>query len=146
MHTMGRNSSRPWTELSGETNWKDMLDRLDEDLRTYLIHYGERVQAIGDAFNGRKESEGYGLPRYLMDELFHKVGLETASNPFRYEVTRYFHVPMHKTILQQPDRMIDSYSDAYFAELLGKSVNELWEDYQLEYGTPGPAPAQTFGY
>lgn len=49
-------------------------------------------------------------------------------------------------VLDLNARMIDSYSDAYFAELLGKSVNELWEDYQLEYGTPGPAPAQTFGY
>ncbi|KAI6705369.1 hypothetical protein NL676_008331 [Syzygium grande] len=104
MHTMGRNSSRPWTELSGETNWKDMLYPLYEDRRMYLIHYGDRVQAIGNEFNGRKESEGYDLPRYPMDKLFHKVGLETASNPFRYEVTRYFYVPMHKTILQQPDR------------------------------------------
>ncbi|XP_030476682.1 uncharacterized protein LOC115693765 [Syzygium oleosum] len=42
--------------------------------------------------------------------------------------------------------MIDSYSDAYFVKLLGKSVNELWEDYKSEYTTPGPAPAQTFGH
>ncbi|KAI6705374.1 hypothetical protein NL676_008336 [Syzygium grande] len=92
---MGGNSSRPWTELSGETNWKDMLDPLDEDLRMYLIHYGERVQAIGDAYNGQTESEGYGLPLFPMDKLFSEVGLETANNPFRYEVTQYFYVPMH---------------------------------------------------
>ncbi|XP_030552366.1 uncharacterized protein LOC115756645 [Rhodamnia argentea] len=53
--------------------------------------------------------------------------------------------------------MIDSYSDAYFVEILGKPVNVLWEYYKfeyatpepaqaLEYGSPGPAPAQTFGY
>ncbi|XP_030442368.2 phospholipase A1-IIgamma-like [Syzygium oleosum] len=89
---MGGNSSRPWTELSGETNWKDMLDPLDEDLRMYLIHYGERVQAIGDVYNGQTESEGYGLPLFPMDKLFSEVGLETANNPFRYEVTQYFYV------------------------------------------------------
>ncbi|XP_039169678.1 phospholipase A1-IIgamma [Eucalyptus grandis] len=71
---MGGGSSRPWTELSGETNWKDMLDPLDEDLRMYLIHYGERVQAIYDAYNAQ------------------------------YEVTRYFYVPSHATFLEQPDR------------------------------------------
>ncbi|XP_056171933.1 phospholipase A1-IIgamma-like isoform X2 [Syzygium oleosum] len=101
---MGGNSSRPWTELSGETNWKDMLDPLDEDLRMYLIHYGERVQAIYDAYNGQTESDGYGLPLFPMDQLFHEVGLETANNPFRYEVTQYFYVPMHETFLLQPDR------------------------------------------
>ncbi|KAF8029573.1 hypothetical protein BT93_E2094 [Corymbia citriodora subsp. variegata] len=90
---MAGNSSRSWTELSGETNWEDMLDPLDEDLRMYLIHYGERVQAIGDAFNGQTESEGYGLSLYPMDQLFSAVGLETANNPFRYEVTRYLYVP-----------------------------------------------------
>ncbi|KAF8029571.1 hypothetical protein BT93_E2092 [Corymbia citriodora subsp. variegata] len=90
---MGDNSSRSWTELSGETNWKNMLDPLDEDLRMCLIHYGERVQAIGDAFNGQKESEGYGLSLYLMDNLFAAVGLETANNLFRYQVIQYLYVP-----------------------------------------------------
>ncbi|XP_048131501.1 uncharacterized protein LOC125314089 [Rhodamnia argentea] len=42
--------------------------------------------------------------------------------------------------------MIDSYSDVYFWELLGKSVDVLWEEYKLFYGSPGPAPAQTIGY
>ncbi|KAI6705371.1 hypothetical protein NL676_008333 [Syzygium grande] len=101
---MGVNSSRPWTELSGETNWKDMLDPLDEDLRMYLIHYGERVQAIYDAYNGQTESEGYGLPLFPMDKLFSEVGLKTDNNPFWYEVTQYFYVPMYETFLLQPDR------------------------------------------
>ncbi|XP_030552363.1 phospholipase A1-IIgamma-like [Rhodamnia argentea] len=90
---MGGHSSRPWTDLSGETYWKDMLDPLDEDLRMYLIHYGERVQAISDGFNGQAESKGYGLPRFPMDMLFQEVGLETVNNPFRYKVTRYFYMP-----------------------------------------------------
>ncbi|KAI6705419.1 hypothetical protein NL676_008381 [Syzygium grande] len=101
---MGGNSSRPWTELSGETNWKDMLDPLDEDLRMYLIHYGERVQAIGDAYNGQTESEGYGLSLFPRNQLFSEVGLKTDNNPFRYDVTQYFYVPMHETFLLQPDR------------------------------------------
>ncbi|KAF8029572.1 hypothetical protein BT93_E2093 [Corymbia citriodora subsp. variegata] len=90
---MAGNSSRSWTELSGETNWEGMLDPLDEDLRMYLIHYGERVQAIGDAFNAQTESDGYGLSLYPMDKLFSEVGLETANNPFRYQVTQYLYVP-----------------------------------------------------
>ncbi|KAI3414825.1 Phospholipase A1 [Psidium guajava] len=96
-------SSRPWTELSGETNWKNMLDPLDEDLRMHLVHYGERVQAISDGFNNQEESEGYGLPRFPMDKLFHEVGLETANNPFRYEVTQYCYVPS-KILDIPPDR------------------------------------------
>ncbi|XP_039169396.1 phospholipase A1-IIgamma-like [Eucalyptus grandis] len=100
---MGDGSSRPWTELSGETNWKDMLDPIDEDLRMYLIHYGERVQAIYDAYNGQEESgDGYGMPLYPMDKLFSEVGLETDNNKFRYEVTRYFYVRSHALV--QPDR------------------------------------------
>ncbi|KAF8029575.1 hypothetical protein BT93_E2096 [Corymbia citriodora subsp. variegata] len=90
---MAGNSSRSWTELSGETNWEDMLDPLDEDLRMYLIHYGERVQAIGDAFNAQTESDGYGLSLYPMDQLFSAVGLETTNNLFRYQVTQYLYVP-----------------------------------------------------
>ncbi|XP_048131498.1 uncharacterized protein LOC115756646 [Rhodamnia argentea] len=46
--------------------------------------------------------------------------------------------------------MINSYSDLYFWELLGKSVDDLWEEYKFFYGSlepaPAPAPAQTFTY
>ncbi|XP_030469665.1 uncharacterized protein LOC115688072 [Syzygium oleosum] len=33
------------------------------------------------------------------------------------------------------------YSDAFFVQLLGKSVYELWDDYKLQYGGNPPAPA-----
>ncbi|KAH9791276.1 Lipase 3 domain-containing protein [Citrus sinensis] len=33
-----------WRVLSGNDNWKDLLDPLDIDLRRYIIHYGERAQ------------------------------------------------------------------------------------------------------
>ncbi|KAI9198705.1 hypothetical protein LWI28_020879 [Acer negundo] len=43
-----------WRELSGENNWEGLLDPLDIDLRRYIIHYGERTAAVGDAYNGDK--------------------------------------------------------------------------------------------
>lgn len=33
-----------WRVLSGNDNWKDLLDPLDIDLRRYIIHYGERAR------------------------------------------------------------------------------------------------------
>ncbi|KAK4858300.1 hypothetical protein QYF36_014140 [Acer negundo] len=39
-----------WRELSGENNWVGLLDPLDIDLRRYIIHYGERTAAVGDAY------------------------------------------------------------------------------------------------
>jgi len=30
--------------------------------------------------------------------------------------------------------MRDSYSDNYFVELLGKTVDQLWSDYKAQYG------------
>jgi hypothetical protein len=31
-------------------------------------------------------------------------------------------------------KMRDSYSDNYFVELLGKTVDQLWSDYKAQYG------------
>ncbi|GLT66590.1 hypothetical protein SLA2020_389470 [Shorea laevis] len=79
-----------WRALSGEEEWKGLLDPLDLDLRRYIIHYGERVQAIYDAFIGDEKSKNCGLPRYAKRHLFSKVGLE-KGNPYKYEVTKYFY-------------------------------------------------------
>ncbi|KAI3439886.1 Phospholipase A1 [Psidium guajava] len=79
-----------WRELSGQNNWKNLLDPLDLDLRRYLIHYGERAQATYDTFNDEVRSKYAGGSRYCPKDLFSKVGLSIA-NPFEYTATKYFY-------------------------------------------------------
>jgi hypothetical protein len=84
------NIATKWRALSGEGDWKGLLDPLDLDLRRYIIHYGERVQAVYDAFIGDEKSKHCGLSRYAKRHLFSKVGLE-QGNPYKYEVTKYIY-------------------------------------------------------
>ncbi|KAI8525573.1 hypothetical protein RHMOL_Rhmol13G0241000 [Rhododendron molle] len=84
------NIAENWQLLSGDQNWKGLLDPLDIDLRRYIIHYGERVQATGDAFNSEKVSKNAGSCRYAKKDLFAKVFLE-QGNPFKYRVTKYLY-------------------------------------------------------
>lgn len=84
---MGANTSRTWPELSGSNDWAGLLDPLDDDLRKYIIHYGEAAQAIGDAFNNEDRSEARGFSRYPMDVFFPSVGLGW----FQYNVTQFFY-------------------------------------------------------
>ncbi|XP_059439936.1 phospholipase A1-IIgamma-like [Corylus avellana] len=84
------NIATNWRALSGEKDWEGLLDPLDLDLRRYIIHYGERVAAVSDAFIGDKESQNCGLSRYAKRHLFSMVGLE-KGNPYDYEVTKYFY-------------------------------------------------------
>lgn len=34
-----------WKLLSGEKKWEGLLDPLDSDLRSYIVHYGTMVEA-----------------------------------------------------------------------------------------------------
>ncbi|KAF4404169.1 hypothetical protein G4B88_014625 [Cannabis sativa] len=86
---MAGNIGKRWRALSGEGEWEGLLDPLDSDLRRYIIHYGERVQAVVDSFIEESKSDNYGLCRYSMGNLFSKVGLESGNNPFKYEVKKY---------------------------------------------------------
>ena len=84
----GNSFAKRWKALSGENEWKDLLDPLDIDLRRYVIHYGERAGAIGDAFISETKSKNCGLSRYPEDGFFGFVGLE-KGNPYKYEVTAF---------------------------------------------------------
>ncbi|KAJ6402168.1 hypothetical protein OIU84_014289 [Salix udensis] len=82
--------AKRWKHLSGEDNWKDLLEPLDYDLRQYLIHYGEMAQATYDSFNSQKASKFAGSSLYAKDEFFSRVHLE-KGNPFKYSVTKFFY-------------------------------------------------------
>ncbi|KAK3206995.1 hypothetical protein Dsin_021041 [Dipteronia sinensis] len=50
----GGGIAQRWRELSGENNWEGLLDPLDIDLCRYIIHYSERIEAVANAYNGRR--------------------------------------------------------------------------------------------
>ncbi|WCJ27167.1 alpha/beta-Hydrolases superfamily protein [Euphorbia peplus] len=80
-----------WKALSGiANNWKGLLDPIDNNLRQYLVHYGERVGAVQDSFNDVEQSDGHGLCRFPLEEFFIRTGLE-LGNPFKYQVIDYFY-------------------------------------------------------
>ncbi|MBA0745566.1 hypothetical protein Gogos_008138 [Gossypium gossypioides] len=87
-----------WRELSGEKEWEGLLEPLDNDLRKLIIHYGERTQAVIDAFIGEKVSRWVGLSRYSMENLFRKVGLE-IGNPYEYKITKFLYARSEIQIL-----------------------------------------------
>ncbi|KAF4355110.1 hypothetical protein G4B88_004322 [Cannabis sativa] len=84
------NIAKRWKVLSGENEWEGLLEPLDLDLRQYVIHYGERAQAIADAFIAETKSKNCGLSRYPTDGFFSHVGLD-KGNPYKYEVTTFFY-------------------------------------------------------
>ncbi|XP_060193421.1 phospholipase A1-II 1-like [Lycium barbarum] len=96
------NMTERWRLLSGSNNWESLLDPLDNDLRRYLIHYGEMAQATRDAFNTNKLSKYAGSCKYSKKNLFSQTGIE-MSNPFKYEVTKYIYAT---SSLQVPEALI----------------------------------------
>ncbi|PRQ18232.1 putative carboxylic ester hydrolase [Rosa chinensis] len=77
-----------WKVLSGEDDWKDLLDPPHIDLRHYIIHCGERAGAV--AVVHEPKSKNYRLPRYLKEHLFSKMGLQ-SGNPYKYVVKEYLY-------------------------------------------------------
>ncbi|KAI3414823.1 Phospholipase A1 [Psidium guajava] len=129
---MGGNSSRPWTELSGETILEGHVGSSGRGSPYVPRTYGERVPSHLRRVQHQEESEGYGLPRFPMDKLFQEVGLETTNNAFRYEVTRYFYVPTKVLNLLpwEPDRSWVGYvavsTDEVTANLGRRDILVAW--------------------
>lgn len=73
---MTREFAKRWRDLSGQNHWKGMLQPLDQDLREYIIHYGEMAQAGYDTFNINTESQFAGASIYSRKDFFAKVTLK----------------------------------------------------------------------
>ncbi|KAF2307540.1 hypothetical protein GH714_029662 [Hevea brasiliensis] len=87
---MANDIATNWKVLSGEKNWEGLLDPIDDNLRRYLIHYGQLTGTVGDAFNDVKLSDAYALCRYPPEVYFTRTGIQ-LGNPFKYQVTDYFY-------------------------------------------------------
>lgn len=85
------NIAKKWRTLSGDTNWKGLLDPPGPDLRSYIIHYGEMAQACYDAFNSVKVSKYAGSSRYSRENLLSKVGISQGRPLNKYRVTKYIY-------------------------------------------------------
>ena len=68
-----RGIAKRWRDLSGQNHWKGLLQPLDQDLRQYLIHYGEMAQAGYDTFNINTQSKFAGSSIYSRKDFFAKV-------------------------------------------------------------------------
>ncbi|KAJ4771045.1 alpha/beta-Hydrolases superfamily protein [Rhynchospora pubera] len=82
------NIAQRWREIHGNSNWQNLLDPIDIDLRRAIINYGELSQAAYDGFNGEYRSPNLGKPRYKRGHLLEKV---QVSMPKAYEVTKYLY-------------------------------------------------------
>ncbi|XP_050941182.1 phospholipase A1-IIgamma isoform X2 [Cucumis melo] len=84
------NIATRWRLLSGEDNWKSLLDPLDVDLRQYILHYGDMAQATYDSFNSNRLSKFAGDSHFSRKNLFSRVGLSIA-NPYKYNITKFLY-------------------------------------------------------
>ncbi|KAH7533865.1 hypothetical protein FEM48_Zijuj04G0177100 [Ziziphus jujuba var. spinosa] len=89
------NIASKWRAMSVGNNWEGLLDPFNNDLRRYIIHYGERAEAAGAAFISEVKSKNVGLPRYPKTSLFSKIGLE-QGNPFKYTVKKYIYASTYR--------------------------------------------------
>ncbi|OIV95898.1 hypothetical protein TanjilG_27002 [Lupinus angustifolius] len=80
--------AKKWKELSGQNQWKGLLDPLNIDLRRYIIHYGEMAQATYDGFNTVRASKYCGSCLFKKSEFFDKVELNHGK---LYTVTKYLY-------------------------------------------------------
>ncbi|KAK8506345.1 hypothetical protein V6N12_034081 [Hibiscus sabdariffa] len=77
---MGSSIASGWRELSGENNWEGLLQPLDPDLRSYIIHYCQMAGAIGDHLSRKiKESDAF------KQEFFSEACL-VKGNPYKRDI------------------------------------------------------------
>ncbi|XP_024990693.1 phospholipase A1-IIgamma-like [Cynara cardunculus var. scolymus] len=86
----GRSFAKKWRKLSGEDKWNSLLRPLDIDLRRYLIHYGERVQANYDTFVVDRKSRYTGASKFSKKQMFSEVGID-KGNPIKYRIVKYIY-------------------------------------------------------
>ncbi|KAI3829292.1 hypothetical protein L1987_03412 [Smallanthus sonchifolius] len=103
VHKGMENIAKQWKTLSGETNWKGLLDPPGPDLRSYIIRYGEMAQATYDAFNSVKVSKYAGTSRYARKNLLSKVGVSQGRPLNKYQVTKYIYATSSVSV---PDAFI----------------------------------------
>ncbi|XP_010525104.1 PREDICTED: phospholipase A1-IIdelta [Tarenaya hassleriana] len=69
-----------WGEHLGSKNWENLLDPLDQTLRTIILRCGDFCQATYDAFDNDENSKYCGASRYGKSSFFDKVMLDSASD------------------------------------------------------------------
>lgn len=83
--------TKNWRKLSGENNWKDMLNPPSQDLRTYINHYGEMAEATYDAYIQTSHSKNAGNCKYARKNLLKECGLLLGQPLNQYKVTKYMY-------------------------------------------------------
>ena len=81
--TLGSIASR-WRELHGARSWHGLLDPIDDDLRAFVIAYGEHAAAAYDGFNAERRSPRVGSCLYSRANLLAACGV---SSPGHYAVS-----------------------------------------------------------
>lgn len=76
-----------WREIQGLSNWENLLEPLDPDLRVELLRYGDFAEMAYDNFEDNPWSKYAGSAKYSKKTLFEKLG-KTAMG---YQVTRYLY-------------------------------------------------------
>jgi hypothetical protein len=76
-----------WREVHGVSNWENLLEPLDGDLRAELLRYGDFAQMAYDNFEDSRWSKYAGSAKFSKRSLFEKLGKAGTG----YQVTRYLY-------------------------------------------------------
>ena len=79
--------STRWREIHGLSNWENLLDSLDDDLRGELLRYGDFAQMAYDNFEDNSWSRYAGSAKYAKKSMMEKLG----KGGMGYQVTRYLY-------------------------------------------------------